>query len=751
MKASPFQGNFSTGEVTPLMHGRVDAERYRSAMGECTNYIPTVQGALVRRPGTAFVSEVKTSAKKTRLLRFEFSTTQSYIIEMGEFYVRFYTDQAQLVSGGVAYEVASPYAESEIFDVRYTQSGDIVYCVHSNHTLYTLERLGATSWNFSQKFISTGPFLPIGATTDATLTTVQSGAGIFDYTVTASKSIFVASDAGRVIRIKSGSTWYSITIGTVVSDTVFTKSTKVNIPNTTTSDWRMGVYYTGNYPSTITFHEDRLFLGGSPDFPNRLDGSATSDYLNFAPSASDGTITVNNGLSFSLNAAELNAAAWLTSDEKGLLCGSVGAEWIVKPSSNLEALSALNISAKKATTLGSTNVQAVQAGRATLFVQKSGRKIREFTYFYDVDGFQANDLTLLAEHLTLSGIKEMAYMREPHPIVWCVKNNGELLAMTYDRDAEALKVGWSRHLIGGQTEAAGSTAEVESVAIIPTPDGTRDELWMVVRRSIGLTSKRYIERMTQFFDDDMDPQEAVHLDCSLTYNNPKTITAVSLGPQIVFTITSHGLIANDRFMVNNCNGATQLNNKIYTAFFVSGNDVTVLENGTGFDLYVSGGEARKMVSSISGLAHLNGETATIFADGAPLNDVTVTAGSVALSTSAAVVHIGLRFKSRGQLLRFEAGAADGVALGKVRRTHRCGWFLHRTLGLKVGTNSNQLDLLPLNKGPDVLGQAPALFSGIVSETLEANYDTENFISFEQEDPFPGTIIAVMPQLVTQDR
>ena len=80
------------------MYGRVDAERYKTGLATCLNYVPTLQGALTRRPGTAFVSEVKTSSKATRVVRFEFSTTQAYILEFGDQYLRFYRNNALITA-----------------------------------------------------------------------------------------------------------------------------------------------------------------------------------------------------------------------------------------------------------------------------------------------------------------------------------------------------------------------------------------------------------------------------------------------------------------------------------------------------------------------------------------------------------------------------------------------------------------------------------------------------------------------------
>src|SRR5262252_797902 len=126
-RATWLQTNFNGGEWSPLMYGRVDIPKYKSALATCLNYVATLQGGLTRRPGTRFVSEVKDSSNPVRLVRFEFSTTQAYVLEFGQNYIRFYTNDGQLLSGGLPYEVATPYGAGELSDLSFAQSADVLY------------------------------------------------------------------------------------------------------------------------------------------------------------------------------------------------------------------------------------------------------------------------------------------------------------------------------------------------------------------------------------------------------------------------------------------------------------------------------------------------------------------------------------------------------------------------------------------------------------------------------------------------
>lgn len=676
-KASPFQSNFGGGEFSPLLYGRVDSDRYPTGLGTCLNYVPTVQGGLMRRQGTYFANEVKTSAKKTRAVRFEFSSQQAYVLEFGDQYIRFYRNEAIIESSpGVPYEVATPFLEADLFELHFNQSADTLFISHAVYGPYVLTRTGHTSWTLNS-LKGIGPYLPINTTT----TTITPSATSGIVTLTASANLFAPTDVGRKVRIRHSTTWGFATITAYTSPAQVTAITTTHVFGATTASaaWRLGAWSdTTGYPAVSVFHEDRLCYAGCPETPQRIDGSEVGNYFNFEPTDPDGTITASHPVSFTLASSDVNVVRWMTSDEKGLLAGTVAGEWVIRPSSQQEALSPTNITAKQTSRYGSAEVHPVQVGKATIFVQRAGKRLREMYYFYDVDGFRATDLTVLSEHITGSGVVEMAFMKEPQPIVWCVLQDGSLAGMTYERDVDGFKVGWHRHQLGGVGDADGNPPAVESICVIPNPEGTADQLWMVVRRYINGQTVRYMEFMTPFFDHLTALEDAFFVDCGRTYTGPSATT-------------------------------------------------------------------------LSGLDHLEGESVDVLSNGASLPKETVSGGEITLPSSTTKAHVGYAFRSRAQLLPFEAGAADGTALGKTRRTHRTGVLVYRTFGMRIGMNFDEMTEITFRKGNEPMSSAPALKSGVFSETLDADYDTENQIAIEQYKPYPGTILAVMPQLVTQDR
>lgn len=147
MSVKFLQRSFGGGEVTPEFFGRIDDVKYQTGLAKCRNFIVKPHGPVENRPGLEFVREVKDSSKKTRLIPFTFSTTQTMVVEMGAGYFRFHTQGATLMTAGEPYEISSPYKEEDLFDIKYVQSGDIVTLTHPDYQPRELRRLGAANWS----------------------------------------------------------------------------------------------------------------------------------------------------------------------------------------------------------------------------------------------------------------------------------------------------------------------------------------------------------------------------------------------------------------------------------------------------------------------------------------------------------------------------------------------------------------------------------------------------------------------------
>ena len=149
--------SFTAGELSSSMEGRTDFAKYFSGCTRIENFVVLPHGPVSRRPGTYYVSEVKTSSDKTRLVPFTFSTEQTYILEFGDQYLRFYKDNGQITSGGSAYEIATPYTAAQVFDLKFAQSADVMYICHESHAVRKLSRTGHTSWTLTEVEFTDGP------------------------------------------------------------------------------------------------------------------------------------------------------------------------------------------------------------------------------------------------------------------------------------------------------------------------------------------------------------------------------------------------------------------------------------------------------------------------------------------------------------------------------------------------------------------------------------------------------------------
>ena len=743
-KVSPIQNNFNGGEISPLLYGRPDVDRYKTGLKTCKNFIPLVQGPVERRPGTVFMKEVKTSSLSTRIVRFEFSTTQAYILEFGNLYCRFYKDNSNILSAtstvsaatkanpcvvtdnghgysngdeiyltgivgmtelndkyylvagkttntyqltdidgtninSTAYttygsagtsaqtiELTTTYTTAHLFQLKFAQSADILYVVHPNYPPRKISRTSDTAWSITNITFSDGPYLNTNAeetklglsgttgsvtvtATDPSSSTVsgatradpvvvtdnaheyKNGDTIFIASVSGMSEIndiffhvanvttntyelqntsdvsidgtgytaytsggtstqptkgingqdgFKSTDVGRLIRWKdAASEWTFLTI-TAYTDEV-TVTAFIDGPDasatTATVNWRLGVWSdTTGWPAAVTFHQNRLAFAGPTDNPQRVDLSRTGDFENFAPTEVDATVVDDNAVTNTLSADTVNAIRWLADDEKGLLIGTVGGEWVMRPSETGAVLTPATVQSKRSSAFGSANIQPIRSGRAVIFVQKALRKLRELAYVFEDDGFRAPDLTLISEHITRTGVVDMAYQTEPQSLIWVVLADGTLICLTYDRDQKV--VGWSRHVVGGVSDTGTTQAVVESVAVIPNAAATADELYVVVKRYIDGATVRYIEYLKPHWDDSKDREDAFFVDSGLTLDSPLTITAITKADPAVVTIASHTFSDGDDIRITDVVGMTEVNSNAYIVGEKQTNDFELFSN-----------------------------------------------------------------------------------------------------------------------------------------------------------------------------
>jgi hypothetical protein len=740
--------NFTGGQLSDRMEGRTDFQKYFSGCKTLENFIVQPHGSVTRRPGTTFISEVKTSSAKTRLIPFEFSTEQSYALEFGNNYIRFYKDNGAILeanktitgitqanpgvvtatahgysngdtvvitgvvgmtqvnnkrfkvasvatdtfalqdvdgnnvnttsytaytSGGIAnrvYTLTTTYLTADLFNIKYAQSADVMYLCHPDYSVKKLSRTGHTSWTITEVDFTNGPYLDdnISAVTfSSSAHTVGTARDL-----TASAATFASTDVGRLVSYRTG-------YGEI---TAFTSSTAVTwtiIKDTGSGsasvDWALGAFSdTTGYPSCVTFYEQRLVFAGTTNQPQTLFFSRSGDYENMDENRG-GTVAADDAMIYTIASNQVNVIQSLKATRTLIILTS-GGEFTLNSDSTGTAVSPTNINIKKQSNYGASNIDALSVGNATLFVQRAKRKLRELAYNFDTDGYVAPDMTILAEDVTLSGLDELTYQQEPHSIIWGIRGDGVLVGLTYQRSEQV--VAWHQHKLGG---SFGSTTHgiVESVISISGNSYNRtdeDQIWVIVKRTINGTTRRYVEYFTPFqFDSSLTQFQFV--DSALAYSGSAT-------------------------------------------------------------------------STLTGLDHLNGQTVRIIANGATHPDKTVSSGSITLDRTTTAAKVGLAYTSTLQTMRLDVGSQDGTSQGKTKRIFDVTLRFYETVGAKVGPDLNNLEEIPFRSSAAPMDVAVPLFTGDKKIEFRGNFETDGYLFVIQDQALPMTLLSLYPRLITND-
>lgn len=497
--------NFTAGELSPRLDGRTDLSKYFNGCKTLENMVVHPHGAATRRPGTKFIHEVKTSSAQTRLIPFEFSTTQTYIMEFGNQYIRFYKDNGIITESNKTISGATQANPGVITATSHGYS-------NGDHVIITgvvgMTELNGKTFKVANKATNTFEIQDVdGNNVNTTGYTAYGSAGVANkiyeiaspYSTADLPTIKFAQSADLMYLVHPS---YAIRKLTRSGHTSWTLST----PSLTGSPSPVLNTTTNKYPSSVTFFEQRLVFAGSNDNPQSIWFSKSADLENFTTGTND-----TDAMVYTIASNKVNAIRYMSA-QRSLIVGTVGGEFVVSASGTTQPITPTNVQIQKQSSYGSANVDAVQIENVTMFLQRAKRKIRELVYNLNIDQYQAQDMTLLAEHISEGGITEMAYQQEPDSVLWCVRSDGTLLGFTYARAEEV--VGWHRHIIGGAFSSG--QAVVESVATIPT-DSNEDELYMIVKRTINGATRRYVEYLS-LFDYGTDQNDAFYVDSGLTYS-----------------------------------------------------------------------------------------------------------------------------------------------------------------------------------------------------------------------------------------
>lgn len=191
---------FNAGELSPQLEGRTDLAKYYSGCRTLENFLIFSYGGATRRPGTKFIAQAKNSDEAVRLIPFEHSTVQAYILAFGDEYIRFFRNGGQILDPNDPnnpLEISTPYdtdSGTDLFELHFVQSADIMYIVHPKYKPRKLSRTSDTDWTLTEITFSRGPFLKDNIT-DVNITPSDT-TGII--TLTASDDTFNVNHIGSL-------------------------------------------------------------------------------------------------------------------------------------------------------------------------------------------------------------------------------------------------------------------------------------------------------------------------------------------------------------------------------------------------------------------------------------------------------------------------------------------------------------------------------------------------------------------------
>lgn len=370
--------NFTSGEVSAKLGGRIDLGLYQNGVSRLENFIPMLQGGITRRPGTRLVAALDGPC---RIMPFVISVDLAFIVELsaGKLRIRDHLGSpvALLVEGVSADHFAVPYLQSEVWEIQYTQDYRTLFLAHRNHPPKMLTYTGG-SFTF-------GTLVPA---TDPKYSGMFQGAGNYPGCVAyCANRIWFASSTNNPYRLWASRPFEQDDFTTY--DTVVTVDKVVKDP-----PWPEGW---DDDPSLI--YEEKT-------------------------TARD-VVGADNAMVLEVGSNRNDRIEWIAVG-RNLVVGTASGEWLMP--GNIDAL---NPQIVQASAYGSAPLQAMTVNEDILFVQSGKRRCRG--YVSSADGYSSPDLTYAADHILEAGVREWAFQRVPEPRVYCVLEDGTVAVLSYNK------------------------------------------------------------------------------------------------------------------------------------------------------------------------------------------------------------------------------------------------------------------------------------------------------------------------------
>jgi hypothetical protein len=414
-----FQTNFVTGELDPLLRARVDLQQYNNALAKATNVVIQPQGGLRRRPGLKHIIELPNSgtesaANGVRLINFEFSVDDSYML-------CFVATRMFVIKDGVLITningtgnnfLTTSITAAMLDDLCWVQSADTMVIVHPDLSPVKLVRGGTdASWTISTITFDSIPLYAFALTVSNPAADITPSAVSGNVTITASAGVF---SAGNVNQYINSSPQGRAKIVEFVSTTEVKAVTEYPFFSTAliaSGNWELEAGYesvwsaTKGYPRSVTFHEGRLYFGGSKSRPSTIWGSKVGLFFDFSATE----LLDDDAVEATLDTSQLNVIVDMLSG-RDLQVFTTGGEFFV-PQAGTDPITPLTLTFKNVSKNGTkpgTRVETIETG--TIFVQRQGKALNEFLFSDTQLTYVTSRISLLSGHL-LKGPKRIALRR----------------------------------------------------------------------------------------------------------------------------------------------------------------------------------------------------------------------------------------------------------------------------------------------------------------------------------------------------
>jgi hypothetical protein len=520
------QNSFTSGELDPKLIARDDIKAYDAGLTTALNVVVLPQGGVKRRPGLKFITELGGSPENgIRLVSFEFNTSDAYLLaftNLRMYVIKNGVLQTNIAGSGNNYLTTS-ITSAMLNEMCWVQSADTLIVVQEDMAPKKITRTSDTAWTIADV---TFTFNPQHAFTLSTSTDVSSAGTLTpsattgNITLTASSgSVFTTSHVNQFINVKGGNKFGRARIVERTSATVLKAHVEIPFFSTdaiASGDWELETGYedtfssSKGFPRTATFHQGRLFFGGSKSRPSTIFASRVNAFFDFNP----GEGLDDDGFVATLDTNQLNTITDILSANY-LQIFTTGGEFFA-PQDFSDPLTPSNFIAKIQSSHGSKeNIRVQNITGSTIYVQRQGKALNEFIYDRGGDGYLTSQISLLSSHL-LSTPVDMSIRRATS-----TDEGDRLVVVNNDGSAAVYTLLKDQNIVAAtQFTTDGLFLNVATVV---------SDQYVAVKRTINSANKYYIELFDEAFTLDSGVSGGAASSHSSGHLNQKTVKVIGDG------------------------------------------------------------------------------------------------------------------------------------------------------------------------------------------------------------------------------